>query len=244
MNLIDNPALALWLIREKKATNFGDFMEYCGWARNADHSGHYHVRNLIGSLLAKGLITLDGNELKNSNFTIPIGVLEILSTLKISLKEAANRNNNSILVNPIFNTYQNKKLQYDIFVLMPFKEEMKPVYQDHIKNVAKKLSKTIARADDFFSVNTIMEEVCQAIFQSKVLIADCTGMNPNVFYELGLAHTLGKKVVLITQNEKDIPFDIRHIRYLKYEYTPRGMKEFEKSLYTFLQEVDGELSAE
>ena len=48
------------------------------------------------------------------------------------------------------------------------------------------------------------------------MIADCTGRNPNVFYEIGIAHTLGRDVILITQNEADVPFDLRHLRYVQY----------------------------
>jgi hypothetical protein len=51
---------------------------------------------------------------------------------------------------------------------------------------------------------------------------------------MGIAHTLGKPVVLITQREEDVPFDIRHIRFNKYEYTPRGMKELESFLKSML----------
>jgi hypothetical protein len=51
--------------------------------------------------------------------------------------------------------------------------------------------------------------------------------DPNVFYELGLAHAVGKPVILITQNTEDIPVDIRNIRYIQYVYTPKGMRDFE-----------------
>jgi len=70
-----------------------------------------------------------------------------------------------------------------------------------------------------------------------VIVADCTGKNPNVFYELGIAHTLGKPVIIITQSARRYPFDIKHIRYIQYEYTPGGLKSFEKKLAEFLREA-------
>jgi hypothetical protein len=94
---------------------------------------------------------------------------------------------------------------------------------------------TIARADDFFIGGHIMTEIWSAIVKAKVLIADCTGRNPNVFYEIGLAHALGKPVVLITQASEDVPFDLRHYRYIQYEFTPRGMKSFEDTLIRTLK---------
>jgi hypothetical protein len=130
-----------------------------------------------------------------------------------------------------------QKYTYDVFVLMPFSEELKPVYDDHIKETIKKLNLSIARADDFFSHNTIMNEIWSAISYAKIIIADCTGKNPNVFYEIGLAHAIGKPVILTTQNQDDVPFDLRHIRYIYYNTTPRGMKKFEENLYLTVAEI-------
>jgi hypothetical protein len=118
-----------------------------------------------------------------------------------------------------------------VFVAMPFLKEIDPIYRDHITEVVKnKLTKTLGRADDFYSIHEIMKDVWSAIYYSEVVIADCTGRNPNVFYEIGIAHTLGKKTVLIAQQMDDIPFDVRHIRNIIYEYTPRGVRQFEKTL--------------
>ena len=118
----------------------------------------------------------------------------------------------------------------DLFVLMPFSDELKPIYYDHIKKVAKELNLSVARADDFFSHSSVMQEIFSAIKQATILIADCTHKNPNVFYEIGLAHALGRPVILITQDEGDVPFDLRHIRYIHYAYTPPGMNKFEEAL--------------
>lgn len=136
----------------------------------------------------------------------------------------------------------NTKYTYDLFMLMPFTTSLKPVYDDHIKKIAKAQNLTIARADDFFSQNSIMYEVWSAITQAAILIADCTGKNPNVFYEIGIAHTLGKPVILITQNQDDVPFDLRHIRYIHYEYTPSGMIKFENTLTATISEIMKDLN--
>ena len=69
------------------------------------------------------------------------------------------------------------------------------------------------------------------------MIADCTGRDPNVFYEIGVAHTVGKPVVLITQSADDVPFDLRAIRFIEYQYTPPGMRVFEERLKITLKEV-------
>jgi len=122
---------------------------------------------------------------------------------------------------------------------MPFADELKPVYEDHVKAVTQRLGLAAVRADDFFAANLIISDVWNAINQARILIADCTGRNPNVFYELGIAHTLGKPVILIAQSADDIPFDIRHIRTILYNLTPRGMRDFESAVAATLE---GELA--
>ena len=93
----------------------------------------------------------------------------------------------------------------------------------------------LRNCDDFFSSQSIIDEIWAAIYFSKLCIADCTGRNPNVFYEIGMAHTIGRTAVLIAQSIEDIPFDILHRRSIIYEYTPRGMGGFEERLRKTLQ---------
>ena len=121
------------------------------------------------------------------------------------------------------------------FVLMPFDAYLKPVYEDHIVGSARKLGLRAARGDDFFTSHSVMGDIWNAIMSASAIIADCTGRNPNVFYEIGLAHAVGKPVILITQNKDDVPFDIRHLRYIQYDYTPRGMRAFEERLMDTLR---------
>jgi hypothetical protein len=135
-----------------------------------------------------------------------------------------------------------EKDHYDVFVLMPFLSKIRPVYEDHIKNVCKRLSVSVGRADDFFTVNSVMADVWSGIKGAKAIVADCTGRNPNVFYEIGLAHVLSKKVVLLTQKTEDIPFDIRHLRHIKYEFTHRGGIDLENALETTLSAIFSNVS--
>ncbi|GHV83231.1 hypothetical protein AGMMS50212_05710 [Spirochaetia bacterium] len=128
----------------------------------------------------------------------------------------------------------------DVFVLMPFDELLKPIYEDHVKKIFKAKQLKIGRADDFFSNGSIISDIWTAIRNAKIIVADCTGRNPNVFYEIGIAHTLSKETVLISQSIEDIPFDLRHLRIIIYEYNPRGMKEFEKKLAKTISAINKE----
>lgn len=82
---------------------------------------------------------------------------------------------------------------------------------------------TIKRGDDYFSRHSIIEEIWAGIYHAKLVIAELTGRNDNVAYELGIAHTLGKPGVIITQDISDIPFDLRHLRIIQYQNTPEGL---------------------
>ena len=89
------------------------------------------------------------------------------------------------------------------------------------------------RADaDIFGTGKIIDQIWRGINSAKVLVAELTQRNPNVFYELGLAHALDKPVVLIwsRSNEQDVPFDLQHIRVIYYDVTDPfwGAKLIEK----------------
>lgn len=124
----------------------------------------------------------------------------------------------------------------DVFVAMPFDDAFKSIFEEHIRKVCDRKLLSCLRVDRINRASSIVNDIWSGINNSKVVIADCTGQNANVFYEIGLAHALGKRVILIMQNPDDMPFDINKIRYIKYEYTPDGMKEFDITLSRFLQE--------
>jgi hypothetical protein len=82
-----------------------------------------------------------------------------------------------------------------------------------------------------------MQSVWESISKASIIIADLTNRNPNVFYELGIAHTLGKPVIMITQSMEFVPFDLRHLRCILYEYKPKSIKKFELILEKTIRAV-------
>jgi len=118
----------------------------------------------------------------------------------------------------------------DVFVIMPFRSDLTEVYHQAIKPAVEDCDLTVRRGDDFFSDERIMDEVWTAIYRSKLCIVDCTSENANVFYELGMAHTLGKATILITSSLDDIPFDIRDRRIIAYVNTKDGLEELRDTL--------------
>lgn len=132
----------------------------------------------------------------------------------------------------------NKKL---CFVLCPFKEPFNTIHIDHIKPSIESLGFSVKRADDIYGVSPIMEDIWEQLNRSSIVIAEVTGKNANVMYEVGIAHTVGKPVVLITQDLNDVPFDLRHYRIIHYEYTPRDCKDLENRLKKTVETIQTSL---
>lgn len=119
-----------------------------------------------------------------------------------------------------------KRLERDVkvtdedscFVAMPFSSPIGGYYESVYKPAIEKAGLRPVRADDdIFGAGKIIQQIWSGIQQAKVLVAEMTQRNPNVFYELGLAHALQKPVVLVSSNEDDVPFDLQHIRVIYYD---------------------------
>jgi hypothetical protein len=111
-----------------------------------------------------------------------------------------------------------------VSAMMPFHPHFDLVYET-LKEVALSFGLRCRRADDIWENPAVVQDVVSLIDKSRIVICDCTGRNPNVFYEAGIAHTLGREVILITQNAEDIPFDLRHLRYVAYLNNSEGLNQ-------------------
>lgn len=103
-----------------------------------------------------------------------------------------------------------------IFVLMPFDEKFDDIYKFGIKGAAEEVGAYAERVDEQIFTEGILERIFNQINKADLIVADMTGRNPNVFYEVGYAHSLGKIVLLLTQDVDDIPFDLKHRQHIVY----------------------------
>jgi len=157
-----------------------------------------------------------------------------------------NRERNRIMdVRPFFGSPGDYSTAYEefCFVLMPFEEPFTVIYEDHIKKVVERSQYSCAKADDFYSATEVIKDIWRHINRAAVIVADVTTRNPNVMYEIGIAHTVGKPVVLLSQSMDSIPFDLRAVRHIHYEYTPRGCKQLESRLAKAIVETAAEYQA-
>jgi hypothetical protein len=247
---IENGALILLLLRDCKS-----WEELCKRYSYADPTtlGNTNTMMLARKLEAMrdlGLITFE--EIDVPGGKLPEGEIkatDLWSRIRVacggmSMAEAAmlSRHSKGMAVFPAFGRPPESKEKIDIFVLMPFKAKLTNVYTDHIKSAVEALELTIRRADEIYSPEPFMTKVWQGICAAQLVLADCTEKNANVFYEIGIAHTVGKKVVLITRSDKDIPSDIKHFDYIPYSETGEGIALLQNRLKEFLQSYFATLS--
>ena len=121
-----------------------------------------------------------------------------------------------------------------IAVMMPFAKEFDPVYEA-IKSVCQSQRLDTLRVDEIYGPTQIMDDVFSTIAQSKLVISDLTGRNPNVLYETGLAHALSRDVIMIVQDNRDVPFDLGHIRHIPYLPNQEGLERLKESLSESIQ---------
>lgn len=142
-----------------------------------------------------------------------------------------------MIVDPIFQNRETRVNPNDVFVIMPFTEHWsKDVWEQAISVAVKEMGMNPVRADNLYGPN-IMEDIWTGILQSSIVICDTTNRNPNVFYELGIAHTLGKKIILLTQDVDDIPFDLQAYRHVVYETTMSGGSKLRDDIKKYISEL-------
>jgi chaperonin GroEL len=108
------------------------------------------------------------------------------------------------------------------FVLMPFGHPFDSYYQKIIKPAASDAGLATLRSDEIYSTKAIINDIWARIWAARVIVADVTGRNPNVNYELGLCDALGIPTIIITGNIEDVPFDYKHRRCILYKREDAG----------------------
>ncbi len=127
-----------------------------------------------------------------------------------------------------------------VFVLMPFGESWSDyIWQRQIKPIVESISSyplVCKRADDLFGQD-ILRDIYESILAARIIIADITNRNANVFYELGLAHSIGKDVILLSQGSDHIPFDLNRFRHILYSNDGPGYDDLQTKIPRMLETI-------
>lgn len=119
------------------------------------------------------------------------------------------------------------------FVAMPFAESFEDTYLYGIRGACNNAGLQCKRADEIEYGGSIVEEVLDHIKRARVIIAELSDHNPNVFYEVGWAHALSRTTVLVARNGTSLPFDVSHINTVFYA----SIKDLEDKLTARLRSL-------
>ncbi len=124
-----------------------------------------------------------------------------------------------------------------VFVVMQFSEPYKQLYEEVICPVARGFGLQAYHVGEVFGPGMILHDIAQGIVDAKIVVAEITPPNQNVFYELGYAHALRKPTILLAERGKQLPFDIGGYRVLFYENTIAGKKQVEDGFSKHLKAI-------
>ena len=110
------------------------------------------------------------------------------------------------------------------FVIMSFDSKYDVVYSVSIKKAIEDEGLKAIRVDDDSVPNNVPHQIVNEIIESDLVIADLTDPRPNIFYELGISHSIGNKTIIISQNADSLPFDIRNEYTIIYNNNRDGLK--------------------
>jgi hypothetical protein len=123
-----------------------------------------------------------------------------------------------------------------VALMMPFDAGFAPVY-DAFQEASQEAGFRCQRADDIWLHDHIMDDVASLIWRARVVVSDLTGKNANVFYETGIAHSIGRDVILASQSMEDIPFDLQSIRTVKYLPNREGLEQLKLRIHARLRDL-------
>ena len=176
------------------------------------------------------LSSLNAKEKKKVIMTLSLALVERLIIERIATIITHKRKREEGV--PIYRLVREK-----VFVIMPLGPNFDYVWKEGIEPSCKSRGFDCVRADKLVSPTSITSAIEKHIEMADFVIADITGVNPNVMYELGLARAKGKKIIAIRQlgDRHEVPFDIAHIPYILYVNTRDGVRSLSKEIGHFLE---------
>jgi hypothetical protein len=125
------------------------------------------------------------------------------------------------------------------FIVMEFSSPFNEIYVDVIKKACEDNGVEAVRADEIYGPGLIIGDVVQEILRSKLIIADVTPQNANVFFEVGYGFALNKPTILLAEKTTKLPFDLSAFRVLFYENSIAGKAKIEQGLQKHIKAILG-----
>jgi hypothetical protein len=213
--------VSLWDYVGGKWTNYGR----AGTSDRIEPEKRYHFRVTVNG--SQVIMSLDGVDVLASTLPMPLArgqaglFVRSTSTIRVS-------------------GFAVKREKPTAFVVMQFTAPYNELFVDVIKPVCEQLGLDAIRADEKFGPGVIIRDIEKQINEAKVIIADVTPTNANVYYEVGYAHALQKPTILIAENATKLPFDVSPFRTLFYDNTIAGKARVEAGLRSHLEAIQTE----
>lgn len=175
-------------------------------------------------------LSLKGDELKEAH-------RKVAELLVQPAEEDIDRKKRIARVNPI---YRGRDFLVEpglCFVLMEFEQPYTDIYDHLIKPTVEGEDFRCLKSDDIFTTTSVIEDIWANINKATLVIAEISSNNPNVMYELGICHTVGKNVMMITQYPDAIPFNFRHMRCYPYKNDIPGSDELKRNIKSVIQHI-------
>lgn len=199
--------------------------------RHFDTKWTYHARRGdLNAIVSNRTYHLEAS-LHGSTVTLIVDGVEVLQhTIPFSLPQGQVGLFCVDQANIEFNNYKVQNIKPKAFVVMQFSSQYNDVYFEVIKKICEEEKIDVLRIDEESGPGLIIQDITRAIHESKIIIADISPVNVNVFYEVGFAHALNKPTILIAEKETRLPFDVSSFRTLFYENTIGGKRKLEEGL--------------
>ncbi len=204
---------------------------------NIDHiKGVLNEINNIASLVIKNEVYSRDGKRESVLFWENYYALQLLDDFIIAIDNHDCKEEDFMIISPKLFKGEDYTIDEKLcVVIMPFNvdwsSEMYETYKEAVKGF------NVWRSDEEYRDDVIVQTIWEKINRARFVIADCTGKNPNVFYELGIAHTLGKSVFMCSQNREDFPFDVNHIRSFEYGIKPGEIRKLKTEIRKFIKSL-------
>jgi hypothetical protein len=184
----------------------------------------------VSVILPVSYLSLKGDELEETHRKVAEQLLQ-------PAEEDIDRKKRIVRVNPIYRG-RDFLIERDLcFVLMEFQQPYTDIYDHLIKPTVEGEGFHCLKSDDIFSTTSVIEDIWANINKATLIIAEISSNNPNVMYELGICHTVGKNVMMITQYPDKIPFNFRHMRCYPYTNDIPGSDELKRNIKSVIQHI-------
>jgi hypothetical protein len=237
-----NPATEEFLMVQFGGPSLVSIWLYVGNKQPAPNTSPWTMLSSIGTAagLEPGRTYKIEVNVQGSNTTVKMDGAAMLQT---TLPAAVPSGNTGVMLRGktdiVVSNFTIKTVRPKVFVVMQFSSPFNELFEDVLKPVCDSLGLEAYLANDTYGPGLIISDIERQIIEARIVVADITPKNMNVYFEVGYAHALKKDTLLIAGKTDELPFDVSPFRVLFYEDSIAGKKKVEAGLRKHLEAIIG-----